>query len=227
MKCNVPPVMMEFVGIIRPGFPASVVATYGAVSATTPLVVLLHGRGSHERDIITLAPHLPHGPAYAAVRGPVPDGVGFAWFTSYDIGQPVEGSLTNTMSWFRAWLATVAPPRRRVFLIGLGEGAAFAGGLMLDRPRSIAGAAMMCGTLPFDAAIPLEPDRLRGEQIFLTRGSQDTVTPADLLDRTWGYLVRESGAEVTTWRDEGGHEITRESGEHLSTWLLERLHIRD
>jgi phospholipase/carboxylesterase len=218
--------MMESVGIIRPGFPAAVVATYGAESSTTPLVVLLHGRGSHERDIITLAPHLPHGPAYAALRGPVPDGGGFAWFANYGIGRPVPESLTNTMSWFRAWLASVAPPRRRVFLIGFSGGAAFAGGLMLDRPRTFSGGALLCGTLPFEAGVPIEPDRLRGEQIFLAHGEQDGVIPADLLDRTWSYLVDESGADVTAWRDPAAHEITSEMTEKLSAWLTEQLHRR-
>ena len=38
-----------------------VVATYGAADPSAPLVVLLHGRGSDERDIIGLAAHLPTG----------------------------------------------------------------------------------------------------------------------------------------------------------------------
>jgi hypothetical protein len=47
-----------------------VVAWRGPPDPDAPLIVLLHGRGSNEADIIALADHLPAGPAYAAVRCP-------------------------------------------------------------------------------------------------------------------------------------------------------------
>lgn len=47
--------------------PTPVVATAGSEDPAAPLVVLLHGRGSSEADIIALADYLPPGPAYAAV----------------------------------------------------------------------------------------------------------------------------------------------------------------
>jgi phospholipase/carboxylesterase len=39
------------------------VATYGETDPDAPLVVLLHGRGSNEHDILSLEPHLPEGAA--------------------------------------------------------------------------------------------------------------------------------------------------------------------
>ena len=45
-------------------FSPPVVTRIGATEADAPLVVLLHGRGSDERDIAALADHLPPGPAY-------------------------------------------------------------------------------------------------------------------------------------------------------------------
>jgi phospholipase/carboxylesterase len=212
-----------WVGRERQEFPAPVVATYGATSSTAPLVVLLHGRGSHERNIVTLAPHLPHGPAYAALRGPIPEDKGFAWFANRGVGRPVAESLADTMVWFRDWLGVVAPRRRRVYLIGFSGGAAFAGGLLLDRPSTIAGVAMIGGSLPFDAGLPESPGRLSGTRVFVSLGEQDTVIPPDLLARTWSYLVDESGAEVTTWRDPGGHEITPETQKQVSSWLAQVL----
>lgn len=53
-------------------YPAPVVATAGSADPKAPLVVLLHGRGSNERDILGLAGALPEGAAYAAVRAPSP-----------------------------------------------------------------------------------------------------------------------------------------------------------
>lgn len=75
-----------------------------------PLVVLLHGRGADERSILALADHLPAGPTYAAVRAPIAEGGGYAWFANRGIGRPVASSLADTMAWFRGWLDEVAPP---------------------------------------------------------------------------------------------------------------------
>ena len=113
---------------------APAVATAGSADPAAPLVVLLHGRGSHEREIIALAEHLPVGPAYAAVRAPIAEGGRYAWFANRGIGRPVAESLRATMDWFRQWLDGVAPSGRPVVLIGFSGGAAFAGGLLLDDP---------------------------------------------------------------------------------------------
>lgn len=67
-------------------FPSPVVVTHGSDDPASPLVVLLHGRGSDERGIVGLAAHLPPGPQYAAVRAPIAEGGGFAWFATRGIG---------------------------------------------------------------------------------------------------------------------------------------------
>lgn len=76
-------------------FDAPVVATVGSTDPAAPLVVLLHGRGSNERDIIGLADHLPTGPAYASVRAPIAEGGGYAWFANRGILRPVAASLAD------------------------------------------------------------------------------------------------------------------------------------
>ena len=137
------------------------VATAGSTDPQAPLVVLLHGRGSHEQEILALADHLPTGPAYAAVRAPIAEGGGFAWFANRGIGRPVAESLAETMAWFRTWLDEVAPPGRPVILVGFSGGAAFAGGLLLSDPERFAGVAILYGTLPFDAGGPGDPGPAR------------------------------------------------------------------
>jgi phospholipase/carboxylesterase len=200
-------------------FGAPVVVTAGSSDADAPLVVLLHGRGSHEGEIIGLAPHLAEGPSYAAVRAPIDLGGGFAWFANLGIGRPVAESLRETMDWFRAWLDDVAPDGRPVVIVGFSGGAAFAGGLLLDDPARFAGTAILYGTVPFDAGVPVTAGRLDGRAVFVAQGDTDAVIPRDLLDRTWGYLHDESGAEVTSRRDPGGHGISPDTADALSTWL--------
>ena len=200
-----------------------VVALDGAARPDAPLVVLLHGRGSTEQEIVTLAEHLPAGPAYAAVRAPIAEGTGFAWFANRGIGRPVAESLTETMAWFRAWLDGVAGADRPVLLVGFSGGAAFAGGLPLDDPGRYAGAAILYGTLPFDAGVPVTQDRLAGVPVFVAQGDADLVIPRGLLDRTWTYLHEESGADTRARRDPGGHGISAATLAELGDWIAERV----
>jgi phospholipase/carboxylesterase len=123
------------------------------------------------------------------------------------------------MDWFRDWLDAVAPAGRPVVLIGFSGGAAFAGGLLLDEPARFAGAAILGGTLPFDAGVPTTPGRLAGIPVFVAQGDDDAVIPRELLDRTWDYLVGESCATTAARRDPIGHGIGREAATGPGNWL--------
>jgi phospholipase/carboxylesterase len=204
-------------------FPAPTVAWAAPDDPARPLVVLLHGRGADEAGILGLAPHLPEGPSYAAVRAPIAEGGGYAWFANRGIGRPVAESLTETMAWFRGWLDDVAPAGRPVLLVGFSGGAAFAGGLVLSEPVRFAGAAILYGTLPFDAGVPVTPARLAGVPVFVAQGEADTVIPRELLDRTWSYLLGDSGAPASARRDPGGHGITQGAVGELGGWIAARL----
>jgi phospholipase/carboxylesterase len=204
-------------------FPAPTVAWSGPDDPARPLVVLLHGRGADEAGIIGLAEHLPPTASYAAVRAPIAEGDGYAWFANRGIGRPVAESLAETMDWFRGWLDDVAPAGRPVVLVGFSGGAAFAGGLLLTDPHRFAGAAILYGTLPFDAGIPVTPARLAGVPVFVAQGDADTVIPRELLDRTWAYLLGDSGAPPYAHRDPGGHAVTADTVGELGGWIAERL----
>jgi phospholipase/carboxylesterase len=204
-------------------FAPPVVATYGSTDPTAPLVVLLHGRGSDETEILGLAAHLPTGPAYAAVRAPIAEGGGYAWFANRGIGRPVAASLRDTMDWFRSWLDEFAPVGRPVLLAGFSGGAAFAGGLVLDDPARYAGAAVLYGTLPFDAGLASDPGRLANLPVFVAQGDEDHVIPRELLDRTWHYLLSESGAPTVAQRQPGGHQLTAHTVHDLGEWIAHRL----
>ena len=207
-------------------YPAPTVLPHGSDDPAAPLVVLLHGRGSNEQDVIALADLLPAGPAYAAVRAPIGEGGGYAWFANRGIGRPAAESLADTIAWFRAWLDPIAPPGRPVVLAGFSGGATFAGGLVLDDPARFAGLAILYAGLPFDAGVPTTAGRLAGFPVFAVQGDADTVIPPDLQRRAWQYLHGESGAQLTSRRSPGGHAITRADVDALADWISERAAAR-
>ena len=199
-----------------------VVVWRGSNDESAALVVLLHGRGGNERDIVGLADVLPIGPTYAALRGPIDlGGDGYAWFENQGVGRPLAESLRVQLDWFWTWLDEVAGDRR-VVVIGFSGGAVFAGGLALDRPDRLAGIAILYGTMPFDAGLSTDPDRLDGMAVFHAQAIDDAVIPRDLLNRTWSYLSGDAGALAVTHRHPGGHEISETILPSLSRWLLSR-----
>jgi phospholipase/carboxylesterase len=200
-----------------------VVATWGSSDADSPLVVLFHGRGADELSMGELVPLLPEGPRYAAVRAPLEEGDGYAWFANRGTGRPVPESLAETMSWFTGWLDVVASPQVPVVLVGFSGGAAFAGGLLLADPQRYAAGVLLYGTLPFDVGLPLTQGRLAGVPVFLAHGVDDTVIPRELQDRTWDYLVRYSGSALWAEREPTGHELTERTVRAVGDWLGHRL----
>ncbi|SEC12104.1 phospholipase/carboxylesterase [Nocardioides exalbidus] len=196
----------------------------GADHPDRPLVVLLHGRGADEHSILGLAAHLPREASYAAVRAPIGEGGGHAWFDNRGIGRPVPESLAETVAWFEAWLDAVAPTGRKVVLVGFSGGAAFAGGVLLTAPERLTGAAILHGTLPFeDAGVDVAPGRLAGSHVFVAQGDADHVIPRELLDRTWSWLAEDSAATVVSRREAGGHQLSTQTTDDLKGWLDELL----
>ena len=126
------------------------------------------------------------------------------------------------MTWFRAWLDGLAPAGRPVLLVGFSGGAAFAGALALAEPARFAGAAVLFGTLPFEAGLATDAGRLAGLPVLVVQGEDDQVIPRELLDRTWTYLREESGAEVEAHRGPGGHGISAATVRLVGDWIASR-----
>jgi phospholipase/carboxylesterase len=165
-------------------------------------------------------PHVPPGSARSVRERQDRSGPGIRASTVC-IGRPVAESLNDTTSWFRAWLDSTVPSDRQVVLVGFSGGAAFAGGLILADQTRYQGAAILYGTLPFDAGLDTEPGRLDGLPVFLAHGDADTVIPFDLLERTWTYLSSDAASLTTAVRDAGGHGISQPVARELSRWLTQ------
>lgn len=187
------------------------ITRWGSRDPTAPLIVLFSDCGSPGQppgnDLATFAQCLPEGACYSLVRLPA------TWL----------GDLGQGSAWFRGWLDEQRPPPMPVVLVGFGGGAAFAGSQLLRDPSRFAAAALLYGTLPFDAGLPMTRGRLAGVPVFLTQGVHDMVIPLELQRRTWDYLVRESGSPVWAQREPGGHELTEKTVSGLAGWIEARL----
>ncbi len=184
---------------------------WGSRDPEAPLVVLFADCDPHGnppgKEMAAFARYLPDGACYASVRPPT------GW-----LGDPAQ-----TLAWFHGWLDEQRPAPAPVVLVGFGGGAAFAGGQLLADPARFAAAALLYGTLPFDAGLPMTRGRLFGVPVFLAHGVHDMVVPVELQRRTWDYLVQKSGSPVWAQREPGGHELTTKTVSGLAGWIEARL----
>jgi phospholipase/carboxylesterase len=189
---------------------------------STPLVVMLHGRGADENDLIDLATMLPRAFAYASVRAPIAMSEGgFCWFESRGVARPVTKSLRSAVDDVRAWIdgpACAAYDRNRTYLLGFSQGMMVVGALVLDDPARFAGGVLLSGAIALDAS-PATSGRLSGVPLFLAHGTADAVIPANLVLETQRYLRERSGADLTERTYPREHSIARREIEDIAAWL--------
>lgn len=158
-----------------------------------PVVVLLHGYGSDERDLFALARQLPDAFLYAAVRAPL--GMpwpqpGYAWYPIEGLESRDAARTTDGARRFLEWLAQAVGEDQTVGLIGFSQGGAVALQAMRLEPERFAFCANLSGyatpgELGGDAALAE-----RRPPVFWGRGTLDTVIPEALVVHTTDWLPR-------------------------------------
>jgi phospholipase/carboxylesterase len=188
--------------------------------AYAPLVVLLHGRGADEHDLLGAAERLPGNFNYVSLRGPVSAEGGYTWFENRGVARPIAASLRASVDIITAWLDET-PRGRPCFLFGFSAGMMMAGALLLAAPERFAGGILLSGAVAFDCGIGADDGRLSGLPVFYGRGLGDTMIPATLVARTAAYLRERSGAQLTERTYDHGHLISQREIHDIGKWLAE------
>lgn len=190
--------------------------------ASRPLIVLMHGYGSHEGDLFGLAPGLPLGPVIASVRAPIAESGGWAWFSRIDspVGDPPSERADAAASAILEWLDSIE--YTTVTLIGFSQGGAMALHLLRRAPERFASAVCLSGFViggeqPGDA----ELERLR-PPVFWGRGTLDQVIPDAAIERTQAWLPSHSDLTERVYEDLG-HSISAPELADFSRFLAQRL----
>lgn len=155
-----------------------------------PLVIVMHGRGSDERDLASLFPLLPADFAYASLRAPFGFGPGFAWFDDA-IEQPGAPRLTSADTMadaVLAWLRRLPWRPTAVGALGFSQGGAMATHLLRQGHGIVSFAVNMSGFVvggehPADAALARERP-----PVYWGRGSVDPFFSPELVRRAEEWL---------------------------------------
>jgi phospholipase/carboxylesterase len=191
------------------------------------LLVLHHGRGTDETDLLGLADALDPGRRLLVVtpRGPLklPGSPGYHWYLVPRVGYPdhdtfhaARGALADLHD--RLWEETAIPPDRTVLGgFSMGSVMSYAMALGADRPAP-------AGVLAFSGFVPAvedwEPhfeDRL-GTRAFIAHGRADPVMDVAFAHDARGQLEA-GGLEVEYHESDIGHQIDPDHLRAASEWL--------
>jgi phospholipase/carboxylesterase len=191
-----------------------------------PVLVLLHGRGADEQDLLGLADELDPRLYVVSARAPLTMGPGFAWYHLVDIGNPDLASFKTSLSgltrFVEALPSTYPIDGSRIYLLGFSQGAMMAGSLLLVRPSLPAGTVMLSGYLPLNAGLAVEPAGLVGRPVFVGHGTVDPVIPIEAARQARDYLTR-AGTALTYREYPIPHYIAPNELSDVSSWLTDAL----
>jgi len=186
-------------------------------SGTTLLV--LHGTGGSEDDLVPLGRELLPGAAILSPRGKVSE-YGAARF----FRRLTEGVFDHEDLVFRTHeLAEFVEAASREYgfdpsklvAVGYSNGANIAASLMLLHPRLLRAAVLFRAMVPFE---PEEPVDLSGMPVFLAAGRMDRMIPPQNTQRL-AEILTEAGADLDLrWRDTG-HALTYEEVAEAREWF--------
>lgn len=193
--------------------------------AGRPLLVLLHGYGSHEQDLFGLAPHLPEQFVVVAVRAPLPPPFptpGWSWYPIEGLQGRDAGAVTRAAERFVEWVDAEAGSAASVGLLGFSQGGVIALQSLRLRPRGFAFAVNLAG---YADAAPLPGDAELAEvrpPVFWGRGARDEVIPADRIAHTVEWLP--AHADLSGRVYEGlTHSVSQDELDDVAAFLRLRL----
>jgi phospholipase/carboxylesterase len=191
----------------------------GSNPARPPLLVL-HGSGGDENDLVPLAQRIAPGHTLISPRGKTNEQGITRFFRRDDDGAWDLNDLKHATLDLSGFVRRACAAYRigRPIALGYSNGGNIAWSLMLRDPEALSGAILLRAMLPFDPR-PL-PD-LRGMPVLLIAGTDDELIPLDRAGLL-AAVLGEAGADVTYEVLHTGHGLTGEDLKLTAEWLAAR-----
>jgi len=188
--------------------------------ASAPPLLLLHGTGGNEHDLLRLGHTLSPGSALLSPRGDVNEGGALRFFARLAEGVFDPAEVTRRTHALADWLAAatarynLAPTR--LLAVGFSNGANIAATLLQLRPESLGGGVLIRPMVVLDQ--PATPGSLAGRRVLLLNGNVDPIVPLDHPPRLAAQL-RAGGAEVAQQLLPASHNLTQGDVTAAQEWL--------
>lgn len=194
-----------------------------------PAVIVMHGRGADEQDLLPVAAELPDELATVSLRGPDPVGAGYRWYeidaseglhTSQPHPDEYRQSLDLASDSIERAIEAYDLDPARIGLLGFSMGSMLGMGLLLESPTAYDWLVGLHGYLP-ESHAELDPDGIDGKPVFLAAGDSDQIIPVSRVETAAGRF-RELGADVTFNTYPTGHGVGQAELEDLVAFVDER-----
>jgi predicted esterase len=182
-------------------------------------LLLLHGTGGNERDLVPLGRELDPNASLLSPRGKVLENGMPRFFRRIAEGVFDLEDLKKRTNELADFVATAAQhygfASDNVVAVGYSNGANIAASMLLLRPEILSAAIL------FRAMVPLIPDKqpkLSFMPVWIGAGTDDPIIPTSETKRL-AELLRKTGANVTIRHFPAGHALTPDDVEAARDWL--------
>ena len=205
----------EFLGFVHRFVPAQ--------TSDAPTLLLLHGTGGDENDLLPVGRMLDERAALLSPRGKILEHGMPRFFRRLAEGVFDHEDLMDRTHELAGFVDRAVDEydidQRRLFAVGFSNGANVAASLLLTYPRLLAGAILL------RAMVPFEPDKtpdLSRIPVYLAAGRSDQMVPPENTERL-AQVLREAGADVTLDWQPGGHGIGPAEIQAARNWFADRI----
>ena len=182
-------------------------------------LLLLHGTGGNERDLIPLGRELDPNASVLSPRGKVLENGMPRFFRRLAEGVFDLEDLRKRTHELADFVISAAEhysiDMKKIVAVGYSNGANIAASMLLLRPKVLSAAIL------FRAMVPLTPEtqpNLSSVRVWIGAGTHDPIIPTSETKRL-AELLRNEGADVTMRYFQAGHELTPADVEAARDWL--------
>jgi len=195
-------------------------------SASGETLLVLHGTGGNENDLVGIGQTVAPGAAILSPRGNVLENGAPRFFKRLAEGvfdpQEVRSRAEELTRFIRAAIAKYDLDASRIYALGYSNGANIASTVMFIEPRLLQGAVLFRPMLVYE---PEEQGDLTGASVFISAGRIDPIVPVKSVERL-AKLFQSSQAEVTLKWQQTGHNLVPGEVREAADWLaLQRTRV--
>lgn len=193
-----------------------------------PLLILLHGRGANEDDLLSLVEYFDDRLFVVSARAPFPfqHGGGYTWYELEEVGKPEPKMFAESHRKLQQFVADVkagypVDPAKTIFC-GFSMGTIMSFSIVLAHPDTAIGVMANSGFIPEGTELVYQWEQIRGKPFFVAHGTYDPVIPVAFGQRARDLLLQHH-AQVTYREYDIGHQISEESLNDMMKWLGKQL----
>lgn len=190
----------------------------------TPVtLLLLHGTGGNEQDLLPIGKELCPDAALLSPRGKVLENGMPRFFRRVAEGVFDEEDLKFRAHEVAVFVRSAAQQYglqdKKFIAVGYSNGANIASGLLLLHPHLLSGAILFRPMVPF--TMSFLPD-LKQAQVLLASGKGDPIASPEQ-NQKLGAMLSMAGADVSVYWHDGGHKLGRDDLQAARSWLSQNV----